>query len=314
MQTLYEDELVEAVIGLCTAGRLAGVTPKQVTRFHADRERCYAIVDPDRRVEGFARVHLDWFGIWGLRDRLAIAVGHFPELTQACVAVVFRLARGRQDEGADLYRDAQGNRRAVVALRADRVVTEPMLVGFLHHELAHLADLVSPEFGGLERSGLGSVSTARTASQERLIRERYRLLWALRIDGELTRRGLPGLGSQESRRSEFDRAFGFLSEARRSEVFDGLWQGTVATHDALLRLAADPRELEGRREPVPGAPCPLCGFAAFRWADANGLRPAALERLRCDFPNWYPHEPVCARCAEIYDAVAGLEYPSTVCV
>lgn len=310
MRILCEDELVEAVIGLCITGRMAGVSAEDRARFFRDRDRCYEIADGDRRTESFARVHLDWFGRWGLRARLETAAGPFPELSSRVEALVFRRARGRHDEGAELYRDAEGCPRGVVALRADRVVSEPALTGFLNHELAHLEDMVTPAFGYTAEVAAGPV----TASQERLIRERYRVIWAIRIDGLLARRGVTGFVAEDRRRADFEKSFGFLEETRRMEVFDGLWSGSLGTHGELMQLAADPRELEGRREPLPGAPCPLCGFAAFRWSDASGLRPSALERIRAEFPDWRPGEPLCARCAEIYESVDGVEYPSTVCL
>lgn len=310
MQTLFEDEWVEAVVGLCAAGRFAGATPEDVRRYHVDRERCYAEPDPDRRAAAFVRVHLDWFARWGLRQRLDDALARFPALAETLEAMVFRQARGGHDEGAELYRDPGGRRRGVIALRPDRMVTEPVLVGFLNHELAHLTDMVSPAYG----YSASLRTPGQTASQERLVRDRYRLLWNIRVDGALHRRSLPGLAGPEARRAEFERAFRFLPDPRREALFGSLWSGALATHAELLAVAADPRELRSAREPVPGAPCPLCGFAAFRWARADDLRPEARARVREDFPRWDLQEPLCARCAEIYDAVSGAEYPSTVCL
>lgn len=310
MQRLYEDDLVEAAVTLATAGRLTGVEPRQLRAFHAARERCYGVDDPDERSAAFVRLHLEWFGTWGLRARLDAAVDRFPELEAALEAVAFRRSRGRHDEGAELYVAEGGCRRGVVALGPDRLVSEPVLAGFLHHELAHLADMVSPGF----RYDPATGAAARTPSQQRLVLERYRLLWALRIDGGLTRRGLPSLGGVDRRRLEFEKAFRFVPEPRRSRVFQGLWDGTIATHADLLHLASDPRELEGRREPVPGAPCPLCGFPTFQWVEPDAIPPRAAARIRVEFPDWSAGEPMCARCAEIYDAVTGIEYPSTVCL
>lgn len=310
MTTLFDDDLVEASVVLAATGRLAGVTHLEVQQFHAARESCYGVPDADARTRAFARVHLDWFGRWGLRRRLDAAAERLPGLSGNLEALVFRRSRGRHDEGAELYRDSEGRARGVVALRADRLVTEPALAGFLLHELAHLEDMVLPGFGySAEISAPG-----RTASQERLIRERYRLLWAIRTDGRLQRQALPLLGDRDRRRREFGAAFGFLPEPRFSEVFDSLWTGTIARHAELLELAADPRQLGGCHDPVPGAVCPLCGFPAFRWAEPSSLRPKARERMASEFPGWDAAGSVCARCAEIYEAVTGQEYPATVCL
>ena len=310
MKLLFDDDLVEGVVQLCATGKRAGIQPSQVRRFHAERERCYQVLDPDERAAAFARVQMSWFSEWGLEKFLAATAARFPVLDGALAALAFRQARDRSDEGAELYADAAGQRRGIVALRPERFAEDPALTRFLHHELAHLADMVDERFGyspDLNAAG-------QTASQLRLVRERYRLLWAVSIDGRLTQRGLETVADEAGRRAEFDRGFAFLPEARRTEWFTALWSGRLATHPGLLELAADPRGLQGTTAPLPGATCPLCGFAAFQWADASRLRPEALERIRSEFPGWREGEPACARCGEMYNAIAGQEYPSTVCL
>jgi hypothetical protein len=310
MKLLFDDDLVEAVVFLCATGRRPGVPPLQVRRFHAERERCYATADPDERAAAFARINLGWFSEWGLDKLLGSTAARFPVLDGALVALAFRKSRGRADEGAELYADAEGRRRGIVALQPERFRDDASLIRFLHHELAHLADMVDPAFGyspDLARTG-------QTASQQRLVRERYRLLWSVSIDGRLRARGLETVADEVQRRREFERGFAFLPEQRRAELFATLWTGRLARHDALLEIATDPRGLRERHAPVPGAPCPLCGFAAFQWTDARALRSAARDRIHADFPGWHESEAVCARCAEMYDAIAGLEYPATVCL
>jgi hypothetical protein len=225
-------------------------------------------------------------------------------------ALAFRQARGRNDEGAELYADPEGQRRGIVALRPERFADEPGVRRFLHHELAHVADMVDEGFGySPDLSGAG-----HTPSQLRLVRERYRLLWAVSIDGRLTKRGLETVADEAQRRREFARGFAFLPEARHDELFTALWSGQLAQHGPLLDTASDPRGLQGSHAPVPGADCPLCGFAAFQWTDASSLRPEARARIQAEFAGWRGTEPICARCAEMYNAIAGIEYPKTVCL
>lgn len=310
MELLFDDDLVEAAVFLVATGRGLEVPAAQVRRFHAERERCYAVLDPDARQAAFARVHLEWFREWGLVRPLEAAVGQFPLLAEHLVALAFRKARTHGEEGAELYTDAEGRRRGVLALRPERFAVAGDLVPLLHHELAHLADMVDPRFGyspDLSQAG-------HTASQQRLVRERYRLLWSVSIDARLTQRGLETVADEARRRGEFERAFAFLPEARRAELFAALWSGRVASHAALLELASDPRGLQGRQAPVPGAPCPLCGFAAFQWTEPAALSTAARARIRAEFPGWREDEPVCARCAEMYEATVGQTYPPTTCL
>ena len=224
--------------------------------------------------------------------------------------MAFRKARNRSEEGAELYLDPEGRRRGIVAVVPERFTDPPALARLLHHELAHLADMVDEAFAyssDLSPTGLGP-------SQLRLVRERYRLFWAIRIDGRLSARGLPTASDERQRRAEFDRAFAFLAESQRAEIFNGLWSGCLARHADLLKIAADPRTLRGRTAPVPGATCSLCGFPAFDWIQGEALRSDARARIEAEFPGYHAGDPVCARCAEIYHTITGMEYPATVCL
>ncbi len=310
MKLLYDDDLVEGVVRGCAEGQGRRVAALQVRRFHAERERCYRVLDPDERAAAFARVQWAWFAEWGWEEDLSRVAGRFGGLSSALVALAFRKARGRSEEGAEMYGDAEGNRRGMVTIRPERFGDEAGLEPWLHHELAHVADMVDPEFG--YEPGFGVVG--QTVSQQRLTRERYRLLWAVSIDGRLRGRGLSTVADEGQRRGEFERGFGFLPADRRAQVFGALWGGEMARHAALAALAADPRGLRGQRSPLPGAACPLCGFAAFAWTKAEGLRKEAVARMRREFPHWEEEDPVCARCAEMYDAITGMVYPATVCL
>jgi hypothetical protein len=308
MKLLFDDDLIDGVTQLCANRRRADVPAPLLARFHAERERCYRTLDPDDRAAAFARLQLAWFTEWGFVERLNRIVARFVELAPALAAMAFRKARGRADEAAELYCDAEGQRRGIVALRPERFTDDSALTRFLHHELAHLADMVDPWFGYTPELG----QTNQTASQLRLTRERYRLLWAISIDGRLVQRGLDTVADEVQRRQEFRRGFAFLPENRREELFDSLWNGRLARHDQLLQIAADPRGLRDQHAPIPGAACPLCGFATFEWTGTDRLRPATRNRIRADFPACRDGDTVCARCAEMYEAVTGLEYPATV--
>lgn len=310
MKLLFEDDLVEGVVFLCASGKRPGIPALQIRRFNAERERCYATPDPDDRGAAFARVQMAWFTEWGLAEQLRSTAGRFPQLRVSVTSLAFRKARARNDEGAELYRNSDDTRQGIVALKPGRFSDDSELERFLIHELAHLADMVDEAFGyspDLDHTG-------QTASQQRLLRERYRLLWNVSVDGRLTQRGLDTIADEARRRGEFDRSFAFLPDARREEVFADLWSGRLARHEDLLAIAADPRDFRDHHAPVPGAQCALCGFAAFQWADVSALRPEAQDRIRTEFPGWRESDSVCARCAEIYDSITGLKYPATVCL
>ncbi len=296
MHLRYDDDFVEVAVFRCAFGRRQGIPPRQIARFHFQRERLYSVLDPDARNHAFARLQLEWFREWGLETLLTGPLHDFPLLPEALKLLAFRKPRGRDDEGAELYVNEAGDRNGVVALRPERLEHEAELGPFLRHELTHLHDMVTPGFGYLpDLPRLGP-----SLNQHRLARERYRLLWDVSIDGRLARLGRQTIATREQRWSNFASAFAFCTEARQREVFDSLWSNPVPTHRALAELACDPRHLEASASPRPGAPCPLCGFPTFAWAEVASLTHDTLDAIRAEFPHWVPEHGACARCFQIY--------------
>lgn len=307
MELRYDDDLLEAAVFLCASGRRAGVPPAQVARFHRERERLYAVLDPDERNAAFFALHLAWFREWGLEEALTRVLNEYPLLSAALHTLAFRKARGRPDEGAELFVNQEHT--GVVALRAERFLDNAALARFLRHELTHLHDMVDPAFGyapQLRRAG-------REAARQRLARERYRLLWDITIDGRLARREDRAQMLRDQHRAAFDRAYAFWPETKRQAVFEELWTNRAPRHDRLEQLAADPRDLAHAAQPLPGAPCPLCGFPTFAWADLARAGARVLTAIRAEFPDWTPEHGACARCVEAYEAAQKFPHPTTIC-
>ena len=304
MQLRYDDDFLEAAAFVCAAGRRVGVPALQILRFHRDREKCYGVLDPDERNAAFFKVHLDWFREWGLEELLLSAINRYPLVKQWVTALAFRQAKGKNEEGAELF--VRGDQRnAVIALRPGRFEDDAALTKFLHRELMHLHDMVDPAYGYspfVRTSG-------PSPTQQRIARQRYRLLWEITIDARL------GLDDERERHQAlFDRAYSFWTEDKRREVFCELWRNPTPRHDHLLALAADPRDLSRAHETLPGAPCPLCGFPTFHWAEPAAFTTDLVTTLRQQFPNWQPSDGACSRCIETYQVAGSLEYPPTVLV
>lgn len=348
MPLRYDEDLVESTVTLCTSGRCQGVPSLQIARFHREREKLYSILDPDARNAAFFKLHLDWFREWGLEKLLSDPLKEFPLLPGALHVLAFRQARAKNDEGAELYVNESGQRSGVIALRPERFVAWPnlqrrnadlsplqpansevgpscpepaeartakrdesrapgTLAGFLHHELTHLQDMVDPAFGYVPELPVPSVSV----SQHRLARERYRMLWDITIDGRLTRAGRATVATREQRAAEFSRGFSFWPEPKQQAIFESLWSASAPTHRALAELVCDPRELGSVAGPRPGAPCPLCGFPTFDWADEKQLGAAVTTAIHAEFPHWASAQGACGRCLEIYQ-VLGAQSPVVV--
>lgn len=296
MHLCYDEDFVEAVVLLCASGRWRSISSLQISRFNRERERLYDICDPDDRNAAFFKLHLEWFREWGLEKLLTGPLQEFPLLSSALSVLAFRKARGKDDDGAELYVNEAGTRTGVLAMRPERLARGLNLVPFLRHELAHLHDMVDPAFGYRpELAGL-----CDSLGSQRLARERYRLLWDVSIDGRLSQVGRQTIATRDERWLAFTCAFPFWNEPRQQQIFDALWTNSSPSHRCLEELVCDPRQLQNASGPQAGAPCPLCGFPTFAWGDAASLAHTMVTAIQSEFPFWAPEQGICARCHAIY--------------
>jgi hypothetical protein len=300
MHLRYDEDLVEAAAFLAASGRCPGVPPEQIARFHRGRERLYAILDPDERNAAFFKLHLDWFREWGLERPLTAVVEKFVLLPPALELLAFRKARGRNEEGAELFVNEAARRHAVVALRPERFERGPALTDFLRHEFTHLQDMVNPGFGYSPELPASDWNPAR----QRLLRERYRLLWDITIDGRLARAGGRPMAAREQHWTAFSRGYSFWEAEKQSRVFESLWRSPSPSHAGLMELATDPRGLRDEPQAVPGALCPLCSFPTFDWVEAGRITPDIAARVSAEFPGWTSSLSLCGRCHEVYQVAA----------
>jgi hypothetical protein len=225
----------------------------------------------------------------------------FPLLSEALRILAFRKSRGKSDEGTELYVNKTGERNGVVAICPERLGNDTDLGPFMRHELAHLQDMVNPAFGYVPELAVASPSPG----QQRLARERYRMLWDVSIDGRLLGVGRQTVATKERRWVEFRGVFDFWTQATQEQVFNTIWNDPRPTHRALEELVCAPRQLQTVAGPRPGAHCPLCGFPTFAWADNSSLTENVADLIRSEFPHWTPEEGACARCIDIYRRQSG---------
>lgn len=300
MQLRYDEDFIEAAVFLAASGRRPGVPSLQIARFHREREKLYGLLDPDERNAAFFRLHLDWFREWGLEKLLTDVLQEFPQLPKRLTLLAVRKANGKNEEGAELYVNAAGDRNGLLALRLERFTLGAALTDFLRHELMHLHDMLDPAFGYSPVLDLPGLNPA----QQRLAGERYRLVWDLTIDGRLAAAGQAPMATREQHTAAFSRGYSFWPAEKQSEVCAALWRNAAPRHADLLALIADPRGLRDAHRPGPGASCPLCAFPTFDWADAETLPAGIRSRIAAEFPAWSFEQGLCGRCLETYEAVA----------
>jgi len=290
----YEPRLIEHAVLLAVSGR------DEELEFRARRDRVYEIADPEERERVFRAFHAAWFERLGLDHPVRRALLEEPRIVAETRACVVALAFSKQAEGADLFvapSDA-GGRTVGIRLRPERFTDEDGLLRFLRHELLHIADMLDPGFR-YTRDLRGLESDAAYA---RLIKDRYRVLWGVSVDGRLVRRGVAPVVVRTARLAEFARAFAMLGD-QTEEIFKHFFEATSPTHPELAAFALNPSRFVGgdRQGPSPGERCPLCRLPTHAFEpDPDRLPPELLGRVRDGFPEWEPRDGLCRQCADLY--------------
>ena len=298
----YEPALVEEAVLHALRGH------REERAFRRDRDRLYGVPDPEAREGAFRDLHAAWFERLGLGRAILLAFHEQPAIGAATLGCRIATARSREEEGAELFVRPPGpglverdRRWVVVRLRPEALGASERLLRFLRHELLHIADMLDPHFGYEPRPW-----QAADPVPERLLRDRYRVLWDATIDGRLARLGLVPPSVRADRLRDFIRAFP-RQGARAEEAFGRFFDGAACTHVDLVAFAADPGSALGTtgEGPHPGERCPLCRFPTHTFeTEPQALPPKVLDRVRVDFPAWDPARGLCQQCAELYRARA----------
>ena len=162
----------------------------------------------------------------------------------------------------------------------------------LRRDLLHVADMLDPSF----RYAPSPPAVEGGATREKLVRDRYRVLWDLSVDGRLVSRGLLDNGVEQARKAEYLAAFG-MPGPEAEGPFERLFRGPRPAHPELWAMACA----------AGGAGlCPLCRFPTPVLHPAAALLPQTLiTAIRQEFPQWQPETGLCGHCADLYASRPG---------
>lgn len=295
----YDPGLVEEAVFLAVEGH------PEAKRFHRERDRIYGIKHPEERERAFNDLHRAWFLRLGLADQMEKAVSEQPLLSSGVNSCLVARAPSKCEEGAELFVNPEekvsGKERRTVSifLRAESLLDPSALLTFLRHELMHIADMLDPGFG--YEPELPPAEGGPT--HDRLLKERYRVLWDATIDGRMLRCGWATESLRAERLREFCSTFPMFGQKSES-LFSRFFDREPHTHAELVAFILDPRAIIGAPEaPHPGSRCPLCGFPTYDFeSEPERLPDELIIRITGDFPSWHPSRGLCAQCADIYRA------------
>lgn len=312
MRIQYDPSLIEEVISREVKRKEEEGDLSLFQEYRASADPIYEKFPPNAREAEFEKLHRRLFLKWGFGEVLKKALKEHPEL-EGVEEIFVGKAVTRGEEGANVSRD---RRRVGIRVRPERFFDPQGLLRHLRHELQHVADMLDPAFGSPFEEGFPATSPA----EANLIRDRYRMIWAITIDGRLEQRGKEPGASKEERRREFEALYQKIPYAQRLAIFESLWGTGRLTHGEILAMAKDPAGLVKRvgeatvesqpsKLKFPGSLCPLCRFPTSSWAEE--LDEGVTEKIRRDFPEWDPEEGACERCIEVYSLGISVQ-PSAV--
>jgi len=279
-------------------------TPGVARAFRRERDRIYDVVEPEVREAQFQRLALEWFDRFGLRPRMEAALTEWPALEGHVAAGRLVGAIGPAAEGADLVDGAAAHERTesrpllVLRLMPQSLLDDATLWALLRHELMHITDILDAAFG-YDRT---LPSSHEGPSADNMLRDRYRVVWDVTIDGRLARAGRGQLRTRDTRWREFRMAYAMLADACPG-AFEQWWNQSHPTHAELVAFAMAP----------PGAPagrgagrCPFCRFpVASLDARVSTLAEPVVRALVAEHPSWRPEQGICTQCFDLYEARYG---------
>ncbi len=272
--------------------------------FYSKRNSLYEIAGPEDRERAFEDFHRRWFIRLGLAEPLTQAIHEQPLLTANVMLCAVARAPKKAEEGAELFvRSQEGpgekERKTVrILLRPESLLDPVALLTFLRHELMHTTDMLDPSIGyepllPVLEGGI---------SHDRLLKDRYRVLWDVTIDGRMVKRGWAPESTREERLHEFCRVFPMFGE-EGPQVFSRFFDREPHSHAELVAFACDPRAKlkDSSTTPHPGSRCPLCDFPTYTFEPKpEELPKQAIAQITRDFPSWIPSRGLCIQCADIY--------------
>jgi len=230
----FDPQLVEEAVFAATRDR------PEAASYHQEREASYEERDPEARDLSFRRLHARWFAKLGLTETLESVVSeHLPALASVRRVLVTRAAAERQ-EGAELFVADAGERTLIVRIRPATLADRDAALGLLRREMVYVVDMLDPSFEYEPRLPIDPAVPG-----DRMLGDRYRLLWGVSVDGRLVRAGKLPEVALERRRDQFQAAFAYLG-GRADVCFDRIAYGPRPDHPRLVALSRDPEDAFSR--------------------------------------------------------------------
>ncbi len=302
MRVDYEPNLIENAV--FEAGRL---DPKLEAEIHRATDPLYDLPDERKRNDRLQAVYITVSQRLKLDGVIPQLLAEHALIKQAVRQCIVREALRPNKEAAELHvksnDDESGSCTRIIIIHVcpHSLLNPAKFIARMRSDLLQIVDMIDERFGYRKESLTGRLP------RENLIRDRYRVLWAIYTEGRIAREGPRNDDTIKSLSGQFERVFSGYPAALLPGARRRVFKAENLTHPQLLEWAGSPEELfeqkslrRGSGHAALGEPCPLCGFSTYDWfdleADSHGITLAIQE----DFPQWQPEKGLCRQCAEIY--------------
>ncbi len=300
----YDQSLVEQAAFL--AARRDGHLENQL---HKAIDPLYAIADEQLRQDAFARTFQEFFTKLGLDRVVSDLIAERPLIKKHLARCIVREAPQTKDESAELFlgdNSAEAHFECTLVIQAcpQSLVDAGKFAMRMQRDLLHVSDMLDERFA-YQREAIAGLP-----ARQNLVRDRYRVLWDIYVEGRLEREGRSSKELAESLRTVFERVFSKDRASLGVEAFNRVFDASTLTHRILLDWAHNPAELLGDRDDstpsmygFPGERCPLCGFPTHDWYGfGTGTDRMVLAGIKRDHADWSPEQGACRQCAEMHAA------------
>jgi len=307
MQIEYDPKLIEQAVFLaCRQDR------QMESKLHAATDPLYTLTDRRAAEAKFQEVYAGFFTSLELDSILTTLLSERPLIEMHVGRCIVHQAVRRKDESAELFVKETGRstdpntRTLIICLCPASLIAPDGLAYWLRRELLHTSDMLD------ERFAYRSEALDGLPARQNLIRDHYRVLWDIFVQGRLSREGNAEETYTRRLSAMFQKAFSD-HEGDWPAVFQRVFRDPGLTHRQLLDWAGQPETLfdeqsarqQAPTRPSPGGECPLCGFPTYDWFGFQTDRADSLaEAILASRPDWHRQSGACRQCAEIYAAVA----------
>ncbi len=238
MRIEYEPSLIEQSV--LSAARQDAALMRQL---HGATDPLYQLADSTQQESRFRETYAGFFKRLKLDAILPHLLEERPLIAEQVGRCIARQAANVRKEAAELYvKDEEespspSTRSLFIFVTADSLLKPKELAHRMQSELLHVADMLDHRFRYVKDSLAGH------HPKQNLIRDRYRVLWDIFVEGRLHREGRRDPKDQNSLREQITKVFGRAANGRAGEAFARVFDAVDLTHGQMLAWAQSPADL-----------------------------------------------------------------------